>query len=274
MLPERFKQYLILGGNHRLRIFGNGLTSSYVILKKGESNKFITNEISLRSEFNLPYAPRLISTGSSWLQEEYIEGIPLNRLADSGKRETIRAQLLEIHNRQLITPSGFKLKTKDYLDEKLEKLEFLFSSKEINITKDIKKEIESTFKLLCDQFDPLGEVEVSWTHGDFQSGNVLVSGSSFKVIDWEASEKRFGLYDMFVLLGDIRSNGNLEKALELFEMKRQLLNIQNNTLPDWKPLIMLEELLFSIDEDCSINFYRSGENTLELCKQIKTICSA
>ena len=67
--------------------------------------------------------------------------------------------------------------------------------------------INSLFKRLT-----IDKIKVSWSHGDFQEANILISKNNYKVIDWEGSNKRYYLYDEFVLLSRIRSNISIEEA--------------------------------------------------------------
>ena len=87
-LPENFENFLILGGNHRIRLFSEKLFSSYVLLKNGENANFIKNDIDIRSKYNIPYAPRLYNFGEDWLEEEYFTGKPINRISNNDKKET------------------------------------------------------------------------------------------------------------------------------------------------------------------------------------------
>ena len=79
-LPSFFENFLILGGNHRLRLFSVNLTSSIVLLKQGEREVYLNNDITVRTENNLTYSPQLLKFGKDWLEEEYFEGTPINRV--------------------------------------------------------------------------------------------------------------------------------------------------------------------------------------------------
>lgn len=271
-LPAHFSSSLILGGNHRLRMFSTGLKASKVILKNGESKAFISNELLLRKEFNLTYSPKLLTIGGDWLEEEYIKGIPLNRLQNTSITDKMIHHLLYVHQKELLNPSKQKLPSKDYLNSCLESIQAILSEKKLRIQANIKTEILNLMSLLTSKITQK-ELEISWTHGDFQQGNILVRDNEFKVIDWEASKKRFWLYDHFVMLGGIRAHGNIKVALEEFQQK---ISTFSNSIEDSitsKYILMFEELCYSIHEDCCPNYYQSGEKSFLLAKQIREYTS-
>lgn len=273
-LPDCFSSYLILGGNHRLRLFKSDLGSSYVLLKNGENTKFITNEVILKNEMHPEYAPKIIKTGQHWLQEEYFDGKPLNRLTDENLKVSIVTQLTQNHIQSLLMPSVVYVPALDFLEIQKNKIESILNNKSVHIDPGIKKTIQSTFFSLSEKLSGIYAVPVAWSHGDFQSGNVLVSENTHKVIDWEAADKRIWLYDLFTLLGEIRTHANLEKAFSLFENQNQLWAKLEPLSVNWKTWLALEELVFTIYEDCSPNFYQSGIKASQLCHQIKTALSS
>lgn len=268
LLPEHFSDYLILGGNHRLRLFGSNLKSSYIVIKKGESLTFIENEIKVRKSYKLAYAPKMISNGFNWLEEEYISGTPLNRIRSAPHKQIIINSLITTHTDNLLIPSKKILPATVYVHEKQNDLSSKLLSDQLVLKPEIKQTILDTFNRLVNKVTD-ENVIVGWTHGDFQQGNILVDNNNcFKVIDWEAAERRFWLYDFFVLLGEIRSHGDLAIAFNTFLKHKELLPGHESFSNDFEILLIIEELCFSVNEDCSPNYYISGEKTLRLCKQI------
>ena len=98
-LDKDFKNYLILGGNHRLRLFYGELKDSIVILKSGENQKFIKNDIAIRTENNLSYAPKIFDSENDWLREEYFNGIPFNRIESEERKGNLRDVIINNHFR-------------------------------------------------------------------------------------------------------------------------------------------------------------------------------
>lgn len=272
-LPKRYGSKLILGGNHRLRIFEEGLKSSTVILKQGEDPGFITNEVNLRSKFHLDYAPRLLNYGNDWLEEEYIIGLPLNRLTNYSTKQIVIDNLTSLHFNQLIKPSQVQVSAQDYLATKQNKLHQILFNPQLRINKDDQVKILNTFQSLAEKITEK-EVSISWTHGDFQEGNVLVNQGIFKVIDWEAADMRVSLYDVFVLKGNLRAHGDFNQALESFKAYAELENELVEFPFNWQELLMMEEIVYNIHEDCSVNYYQSGAKTVRLCRQINGILQA
>lgn len=267
-LSKQYKDYLILGGNHRLRLFYGDLEDSIVILKNGEHQKFITNDIFIRTEYNLPYAPQIFDSGNDWLREEYFNGIPLNRLQNQEKVAKITREIIENHLRQLLIPSSEVICLKEYFELIENEVNEFFETKEITVKENVKSIIKKVFDLLFKRI-LYDSVKISWSHGDFQVANILINNDSFKVIDWEAANKRYYFYDLFTLASKIRSNISINEAINNF--KSESLNFDNISLDDDMIfLLLIEELRFHINEEFSKNFYSSGIKTEKLCHSIIT----
>ena len=80
VLPSHLKNYGVVPGNHRIRLFGSSLKEIIVLLKNNESAKFIKNDIDARFNNSLSYTPKILSYGPDWLIEEFINGVPFNRV--------------------------------------------------------------------------------------------------------------------------------------------------------------------------------------------------
>lgn len=270
-LPVQYAGFLIIGGNHRLRLFSPSLESSYILLKKGESSKFISNEIRLKNEANIGYAPKMLDSGKNWIKEAYFEGTPVNRILREEERERIIKDTILRHYNELLKPTMVIQSGNFFCKSKLDELKEIINIENMKMDPAIIESIRKTTDLISQQLSVNGDVPVSWTHGDFQMANILVSNNEFKVIDWEASAKRFLFYDLFVLLGNMRVHGNLREAFHRFEKKIQSYSFKIS-LPDrWKTILALEELVFTIHENCSTNFYQSGGGIEKLCLNIRQL---
>ena len=268
-LPSDFKEYLIVGGNHRLRLFSANLSRSIILLKKGERNSFIKNDIEIRIKNELSYAPIILSHGTDWLEEEYFEGKPLNRLQDKSKIDTYKIEVVENHLNQLIFKSIVNLDKNEFESKIINEIESIITNPDLRRKKKINKLINRTFESLFEILNNT-EIKISWTHGDFQQANILVEKDTFKVIDWESASKRFYLYDIFVLLSEIRTGIPLDKAIGLFITQISYNNEIEEVSKNDILLLLIEELRFSINEDFSENFYKSGIRTEKLCYLILT----
>ena len=113
------------------------------------------------------------------------------------------------------------------------------------------------------------EIETSMTHGDFQKGNIRInSKNEIFVLDWEAADRRFYLYDLFVMLSDIRTGNDLESSFSLFFNninKFDDVNVKYSKKVTIA-LICFEELRFHLNEDISENYFYSGNKSSKIAK--------
>ena len=255
-LPNYFSDFLILGGNHRLRLFSSELKGSLVILKSKERDKFISNDVFLRENFNLSFAPKLLEKGNGWFIEEYFEGNPVNRLVNDNYNQ---GQLLDFYQKELIEPSKNIMTFVDYKNLINLEIEAILR---IDFNSNLYDLIVKTFVSLFSLIN-LNKLEISWTHGDLQEANILKKDNEVKIIDWESADRRFYLYDYFTLSTNIRSTKSLEDSINIFAHKyKSDINVIY--------LLLVEELRFSINENFSLNFFSSGKATEKLCSDILT----
>ncbi|MDN3643792.1 phosphotransferase [Lutimonas halocynthiae] len=267
LLSEDFKDYLILGGNHRIRLFYGELKDSIVILKSGENQRFIKNDIAIRTENDLSYAPEIFDSENDWLREEYFNGVPINRLKSKERIEIFIELIIKNHLEELLLPTSVEIPLKNYIQLVEKEVFELISDKKIIVKECVSSLIKKVYSKL---FNKLSStiVKTSWSHGDFQAANILVRDTHYQVIDWEASNKRFYLYDVFTLLSKIRSNIPLKEAIE--NLNKANTNFENAIVRNSDEIILflIEELRFQINEEFSENFYFSGRKTEKLCHSI------
>jgi hypothetical protein len=267
MISEDFKDYLILGGNHRLRLFYGELKDSIVILKSGENQKFIKNDVAIRTENDLTYAPEIFDSENDWLREEYFNGVPFNRIESEERKGILRDVIINNHLEELLLPTSREIPLNDYiLLIENEVLDFL-NDENITVKKDVSTLIQKVFSSLFMKLSS-NTVKISWSHGDLQAANILVSDQNYKVIDWEASNKRFYLYDVFTFFSKIRSNISLTVAIENYKNVNTSFNKISNGTEEEIILLLIEELRFHMNEEFSKNFYAPGSKTEKLCYSI------
>ena len=269
LLPDYFSNYLFLGGNHRLRLLTIDLNSCIVILKNGERIDYIRNDILIRTENTIKYAPKLIQFGEDWLEEEYFEGTPVNRLTNTRNSTNYLNRIHENHFQTLNLHTKKNISKYNYIQLVEKEIFSIVKNKKIKIEKNLLNLIE---EVICKLFDIIVDdnILISWTHGDFQKANILISDRNYKVIDWEASAKRYYLYDTFVLFGGIREGTPLVDALQVFKNSSNLINLVSEANNNTFTLLIIEELRFIINETFSENFYNSGLKTTKLCETILT----
>lgn len=272
MLPSHLKNYGVVPGNHRIRLFESSLKKIIVLLKNNESSKFIKNDIDSRFNNSLSYTPKILSFGSDWLIEEFIKGVPFNRVKNNKSNKALEI-LMSLHNKELIEKNKKNISIDKYLNECKKELYSLVEIIEEN--NPIKKEIIFGLENLL--FDILSlninELETSITHGDFQEGNIRInSNNELFVLDWESADNRFYLYDAFVMLSTVRTGIELEKAFELFFKKANKYQIKIDRYSKTTLIFLLcfEELRFHFNEDISSNFFSPGVNSKKTLKEIST----
>jgi len=268
-LPVYFENFLILGGNHRLRLFSVNLTSSIVLLKQGEREIYINNDIAVRTENKLTYAPQLLKFGKDWLEEEYFEGTPINRVESPSKVKEHLENIFEYHFKTLNLKNLKSFKKNDYVDLVNTEIESITTNNKIKVDQCLIEEIKNVFSLLFSVLNNK-DIKVSWTHGDFQQANILIAKGISKVIDWEASEKRFYMYDAFTLFSRIREGETISDAILNFREAVGPIDYVKEVDENTITLLLIEELRFNVNETFSVNFFESGTQTESLCNAITT----
>lgn len=272
MLPSHLKNYGVVPGNHRIRLFGSSLKEIIVLLKNNESSKFIKNDIDARVNNSLSYTPKILSYGSDWLIEEFINGVPFNRVKNINSDKALK-DLISLHTKELINKNKKNISIDTYLNKCKEELYLLVEIIEENnpIKKEIISGLENLHTTIVSQ--NIIEIETSTTHGDFQEGNIRInSNNELYVLDWESAANRFYLYDVFVMLSSVRTGIGLDKAFELFFQKVDEYQIKINRYSKTSIILLLcfEELRFHFSEDISYNFFSSGVNSKITLNKIST----
>lgn len=271
---ENLGKYAIVGGNHRIRLFDDHLKEIIVLLKDGENNKFIKNDIESRIKIKIKYAPKIISHGHDWLIEDFITGVPLNRINDYGLLKKSYEAIIKQHMLEFIYQTKEKTPTNIYIQDTLNGIESqILLIKNNNF---LQKQLFKTIKNIENSLlkENLTVIETSMTHGDFQLGNIRISSSNeIIVLDWESADYRFYLYDLFVILGGIRTGISLQKSLlQFFERGSQfddgLTKYSKNAI---ELLICLEDLRFNLFEDISLNYFNPGTKSELVAKEIDSI---
>ena len=266
-LSANYSEYLILGGNHRLRLFSEDLSFSVLLLKENERVNYIENDISIRKNHLLSYAPTIYENGKDWLKEEYFDGVPLNRLKDSKKIDSFQKKVINSHLKELLLSTKKSWTNKEYQFFLNNEINFIIGNKFLQKTAVKKNTIIALFDLLFKELST-ENISISWSHGDFQMANILVKENNFKVIDWESANKRYYLYDIYTLIGGLRSGIQLKESIEVFRGKiSSFLDVV--VTHEMIILLFIEELRYSVNEEYSENFYISGLKTNEICNSIK-----
>lgn len=266
-LPSCFSDFLIIGGNHRIRLIASNLKSTVVILKHNESTGFIENDRFVRLGYNIAYAPKILEYGEDWIREEYFEGTPVNRISNLELKDCLLTKVCQAHMKQVVLASAVPISVSTYIDVLTKEIDLVIGPKVIDGSSKLGDIVRTTLNYLRSKIDK-NRVRISWSHGDFQEANILVIGDYFKVIDWETANKRYYLYDFFVLFGEVRSKFSLCDSINLFINKMRLCFPSVKISDQEVIFLLLEELRFRISESFSTNFFQSGVGVKELCDAI------
>lgn len=275
-LPTFFSTFSIIGGNHRIRLLNKESSEFLVLLKKGESRSFIYNEFNVRLLNQINYLPFIkYELSNDWFYESFVSGIPFNRINLSRQKKLdYLLELFLVHNSKLIIPTKEKISFKIYLASI--QLDIINIIKNGNFALEIFPMLNQMFSELekCFQNSNL-EIFTSYTHGDFQEGNLRIQKNGLIVIDWESSDRRFFLYDFFVLFGNPRHEFFLMKSYNEFKEKiLQFNTITSEYLNEYSMLLLfLEELKFYSSEENSLNYITFPKRCKEIILQLISISS-
>ena len=275
-LPSFFSSFSIIGGNHRIRLLNIVNSKFLVLLKNGESSHFIQNELKVRSLTQINYLPSIThELNNNWFYESYESGIPFNRInLSKQKKLEYFNYLFFLHNSKLILPTKEKINIKIYLESIQSDITNLI--KKGNFAPDILPILYQLFSELEKYFFNSNiDIFTSYTHGDFQEGNLRIQDNRIIIIDWESSDRRFFLYDFFVLLGNPRHDKFILNSYYTFKEKIHLLDdfpidfINENTML----LFFLEELKFYTLEENSLNYNTPPKRCIDIILQFISILS-
>lgn len=215
------ESWMIIPGNHRIRILDYQTNKSISILKDGFDKCYFTREIIARrlaEECDLP-VPQLGNTelDHEWFEESLITGIPLNRLPDSNLEKKVLRQAIEcmepFYQKTIRVENSF-----EYIEKLCSNLSNsiiqnkLFTNYEKKRIKFVIQEIESFARAN----ELLPEFPSVLSHGDFQPGNLLLDEEKFWIIDWEFSDRRSQSYDILTYLLESRFPKNISERLHKF----------------------------------------------------------
>ena len=206
--------------------------------------------------------PKIIKTGKTnfWYSEEYIVGVPPNRLKQNNANNILEKAILDI--RKLNSITKIEIDVESYLKKLISKINSLIKIIS-EIDNDLKTELNLIIRILSDEIMKVkkNKIFISQCHGDFHQGNVMTNGDQYWILDWENSVINQMGYDLFIYLLDSRTDiGFSKKFLKL--VNSDFDNIKTHMINYWPELIddncifkreyllffLLEEILFYLDE--------------------------
>jgi hypothetical protein len=215
--PER---YVILGGNHHIRLIDSKDSQCFVISKAGFSRDMIARDIETRQQHAFLPAPQIgdFDKDYTWYKEAFITGTPVNRLRSSERADSA-LKSVSTSLKTLYEKTSENIPLNHYEKRLTGKIEVAVSSNK-NLSDRNKRDMISITENLSKILSKYGEEDVATvqSHGDFQPANILVDGDKTWLIDWEYTQRRQNAYDSLVF--SLRSrfperfDRQVEKALE------------------------------------------------------------
>ncbi len=206
----------ICGGNKKIRINDQKQMTSDVIMKSGFEDDYFRNEMDFRLNNKADYLVPIIEYGDDWYREKLIDGCSLARVTDRSIYEASLEKAME-HLGDMIDKSKHYVKGEDYA--KILQQEITVNiDKLFNIKKDVKFDrsaVEKQIEKLLKEVSTIEKIPVAVSHGDFQTGNIVVDKQGkVYLIDWETYKTRSIWYDAITAKLFIRRRGSWEHILE------------------------------------------------------------
>lgn len=283
----RAEYLLIISGNHKIRVVEPLARRCTTILKAGFPRQYMEAELESRllaGRLNLPVPlVEVVADDRTWYREQYVCGVPLNRLRDPDQASASRGVALSAV-RKLVEATLSSAGVSEYLYGLRESVGRYIG--EIGLLSSYQK---TKLNLLTDRlYREAGgssrskgqRVWISRTHGDFQPGNILLEDGRTWLVDWEYSAERQAPYDLLTLLCGARQPHGLAERLWNFERNPHPLAIR--IPPDWPGwdvrdqqarhrligIFLLEELCFHLRENRNPLFHRLGRGLRSIQAEI------
>ncbi len=279
------KNKLIIGGNTKIRLIDRKAKKVYVILKTGFDKGYIEKEFYVRSDFSYLPVPKIYSYGENnyWFCEKYISGISPDRMNDAMGHNVLNDATQNLHKMLIETKkrehlSSYVILLEQKIQKKLEQIKHINSKYKVqinNLVSILKKHLQS---------EPDYLITLSYSHGDFQQGNIIFDGQKTWILDWEYSGFRQIGYDLLVLLLKSRvSVGFSKRYLRL--LNGNINDYEKKIIDSWPGinwtkdeeiriymiLFLLEELDLHIEENSNILFKKQSSGLENIVVSIENI---
>lgn len=232
---------LIYPCNRKLRFFYFNDNVVKVAIKDGFPNNDLLHEIEFRKSEDLPsFVPKILSFDGTGYTETIIDGVPLARI--NAGFENYQKEAFDLLD-TFRNPTKRTVSGSEYAKKLLDEAKMLCTPKISGINLD--KTIEKLYKAVAD----IPDIELCFSHGDLQSGNIWVENNTNKIyiIDWESWGERSSFYDKAVLFDRLRPD-----ALSDY--------IKKNIDDGEKSVVLFEDLVYRLNEVNNLPFdYGIGE---------------
>ena len=233
---------IIFPSNRKLRIMDFSRNTAFVCMKDGFPGYMISKEIEFRTKHTDNFILPIEKYGDRYYIENILQGKSLARIKSREKKkllidkalqtmgqfasDTIEEVNLKQYSKKLVETIDNKLKNNNQYNN-IKKLAQYLSSAVSNGSKDL----------------------LSFTHGDFQEGNIWINESdNIIIIDWETYSKRLAVYDKFVLFSGIRNCPNYINALTNLRKLDYNIARKETDINDLLRIFVLEDIKWMLEE--------------------------
>lgn len=214
---------LIYPCNRKYRIFDFAAQTVDVQIKAGFPTEQLRHEIEFRTRKNLPtFVPAIVSHSELGYKEQIINGKPLARITE-GFESLAKAAYTELQ-------AYAKQFTEQMSGE-------AYAARLQQGMNDTNADCAELAEKLCAVIRKVPDVEITFSHGDLQAGNIWIENGTPKVfiIDWESWGMRSVFYDKATLFDGLRP-GDISHYLSV------------NIPVAEKAIVLMEDLKFQLDE--------------------------
>lgn len=258
---------LIWPCNRKIRIFD--FKQNYVdsVVKDGFTKKYFENELSFRLNADYSFVPPILNHGDNWYREPILPGKPLARIKNNLLYELSCNDTLKFL-KEIVEKTKKFVNCIDYSQSLLDRINLLvpLASEKKKIQTSVN--ILSIAKRACQHAQKFnGDIPVSVSHGDLQSGNIWVDVKNKKtyIIDWETNCYRSIWYDPATLLLSIRRHHGVINMVENIHtdlVKNSILI--NDDRKDYQiesiiGIIILEDILFYLEDNLELPMDWGGD---------------
>lgn len=279
------ERWLIVPGNHKIRILDRAGQTATCILKDGFDPSFMRSEIEnrrLAEALGLPVPSLLaVDPAGRWFCEQYVCGTPLNRLADPAAASNAleaafeRMEPFYERTRRTLPAASYAASLAAQAMEWIERSRLLEPARREALRSLVERCRGAALAAAGER-----SIMITQCHGDFQPGNILVDGAALWLIDWEYSRACQAGYDRLVYALDSRHPRGLAGRLCDF-VSGDL--APEGTADGWQGrdarrlaawLFLLEDLLLHLRENANPLFTRLGDGLMLLEREAALILAA
>lgn len=262
-LPARLENVLIIPGNGSNRIIDLDNNECIVISKN--NRKISKHLLKIRAELLPKMKPKILDydPDMEWFREEFIKGIPANRLKYCKERDREAVSTCFNSLTTLREKTSQRLCLSSWVEGRFMCLMQLLKTQRLDdVAEVIRVEELEVLETKLQSFSEIKDqkVEVCFTHGDLQKGNILIAQDSDNfecfLIDWEYADIRIWFYDHLTLAMNARGQFHVDVGSDIYRdadipeievMKLEIVQKEYG-LRLFTVLFVLDELILRVQE--------------------------